>query len=90
MFAGRERSQSDDRRGGQASELLALGRAARYSGFALRCLREKHGVEAMPVVLLGRTVDEEAAAGERGARTFTGQPFDPEQLIASTKQLPSA
>jgi CheY-like chemotaxis protein len=54
--------------------------------------REKRGVPAIPVVMFGGEVDEEAAeaAGERGAHAFIKKPFDPEQLIASSKQLPSA
>jgi DNA-binding response OmpR family regulator len=28
-----------------------------------------------------------AAAAERGAQAFLGKPFDPQQLIESTKQL---
>jgi excisionase family DNA binding protein len=55
----------------------------------LRRVREKHGVDAIPVVMFSGKVDEQtaAAAEERGAQAFIGKPFDPEQLIASTKQL---
>jgi excisionase family DNA binding protein len=55
----------------------------------LRLVRERHGVEAIPVVMFsGKVADEDAAAAEeRGAQAFIGKPFDPEQLLASTKQL---
>jgi len=55
----------------------------------LRLVRERHGVESIPVVMFsGKVEDEdEAAAQERGAQAFIGKPFDPEQLLASTKAL---
>jgi excisionase family DNA binding protein len=55
----------------------------------LRRVRERHGVESIPVIMFSGKVEEEraAAAAERGAQAFIGKPFDPEQLIASTKQL---
>ena len=55
----------------------------------LRRVRESHGVESIPVIMFSGKVDEESAgaAAERGAQAFIGKPFDPEQLIASTKHL---
>ncbi len=55
----------------------------------LRRVRERHGVEAIPVIMFSGKVDEEAAAEatSRGARGFIGKPFDPQQLVESTKQL---
>jgi excisionase family DNA binding protein len=55
-------------------------------------VRERHGVESIPVVMFSGKVDEQSAeaARERGAQAFIGKPFDPQQLIASTKQLLSA
>jgi excisionase family DNA binding protein len=55
----------------------------------LRLVRERHGVASIPVVMFSGKVDEEEAsqARERGAAAFIGKPFDPEQLLASTKQL---
>jgi excisionase family DNA binding protein len=55
----------------------------------LRLVRERHGVESIPVVMFsGKVEDEdETAAQERGAQAFIGKPFDPEQLLASTKAL---
>ncbi|MBD0289790.1 MAG: response regulator [Thermoleophilia bacterium] len=55
----------------------------------LRRVRERHGVESIPVVMFSGKVegDDAAAAEERGAQAFIGKPFDPEQLLAETKQL---
>ena len=55
-------------------------------------VRERHGVESIPVVMFSGKADEQSAeaARERGAQAFIGKPFDPQQLIASTKQLLSA
>jgi excisionase family DNA binding protein len=55
----------------------------------LRLVRERHGVESIPVVMFsGKVEDQDAAvAEERGAQAFIGKPFDPEQLLASTKAL---
>jgi excisionase family DNA binding protein len=52
-------------------------------------VRERHGLESIPVVMFSGKVDSEqaAAAEEAGAQAFIGKPFDPQQLIASTKQL---
>lgn len=55
----------------------------------LRLLRERHGVDAIPVVMYSGKVnsDSAAAAEKHGAQAFVGKPFDPEQLLASTRQL---
>jgi excisionase family DNA binding protein len=52
-------------------------------------VRERHGRESIPVVMFSGKVNREeaAAAEEAGAQGFIGKPFDPQQLIASTKQL---
>jgi excisionase family DNA binding protein len=54
----------------------------------LRLVRERHGVDALPVVVYsGKVETESAEAEERGAQAFVGKPFDPEQLLKSTRQL---
>ena len=55
----------------------------------LRRVQEKHGVGSIPVIMFSGKVDDAdaAAAEERGASAFIGKPFDPEQLLASTRQL---
>jgi twitching motility two-component system response regulator PilH len=55
----------------------------------LRRVRERHGVETIPVVMFSGKVEEDDAqtAEDAGAQAFIGKPFDPQQLLASTKQL---
>ena len=55
----------------------------------LRRVRERHGVDSIPVIMFSGKVDEHTAerASEGGAQAFFGKPFDAEQLLASTKQL---
>jgi excisionase family DNA binding protein len=55
----------------------------------LRRMQERHGVDAIPVIMFSGKVDEKAAADAqaRGVSGFIGKPFDPRQLIESTKQL---
>jgi excisionase family DNA binding protein len=55
----------------------------------LQRVQERHGVGTIPVIMFSGKVDEqsEADATARGARGFIGKPFDPAQLIESTKQL---
>jgi CheY-like chemotaxis protein len=55
----------------------------------LRRVQEQHGVGSIPVVMFSGKTDEasEEEAKARGARGFIGKPFDPRQLIESTKQL---
>jgi excisionase family DNA binding protein len=53
----------------------------------LQLVRERHGVDSIPVVMFSGKTDEGADAENRGAQAFIGKPFDPEQLLASTRQL---
>ncbi len=55
----------------------------------LQRVQERHGVGAVPVIMFSGKVDESdaQAAEERGAEAFIGKPFDPQQLLDSTKQL---
>ena len=53
----------------------------------LRMVRERHGLEAMPVVMFSGAANGADEAEERGAQAFVGKPFDPEKLLASTRQL---
>ena len=54
----------------------------------LRRVRERHGVEAIPVLMFSGKVDEsENEVASRGAQGFIGKPFDPQQLIESAKQM---
>src|SRR5690242_180041 len=54
----------------------------------LQRMHERHGVGSIPVVMFSGKVDEGAGeAAERGAQGFIGKPFDPQELIAQTKQL---
>jgi excisionase family DNA binding protein len=55
----------------------------------LRRVQERHGVGSIPVIMFSGKVDEQsgAEAETRGAQGFIGKPFNPQQLIASTKQL---
>jgi len=55
----------------------------------LRRVQERHGVGAIPVIMFSGKVDEEAlkTAAAKGAQGFLGKPFNPQQLIDSTKQL---
>jgi excisionase family DNA binding protein len=55
----------------------------------LRHVHERHGVGAIPVIMFSGQAEAGAAdeAGRRGAASFIGKPFDPQQLIESTKQL---
>ena len=54
----------------------------------LRRVQERHGVGAIPVIMFSGRVDDGAAeAASRGAQGFIGKPFNPQDLIDSTKQL---
>jgi len=53
----------------------------------LRAVQERHGVEAIPVIMYSGKVDEADEAARRGARAFIGKPFAPGQLLEATKQL---
>ena len=55
----------------------------------LRRVQERHGVGAIPVIMFSGKVDDDGlkSATSRGAQGFIGKPFNPQQLIESTKQL---
>jgi excisionase family DNA binding protein len=55
----------------------------------LRRVQERHGVGTIPVIMFSGKVEEEdlRTAASRGAQGFIGKPFNPQQLIESTKQL---
>jgi excisionase family DNA binding protein len=54
----------------------------------LQRVQERHGVGAIPVIMFSGKAEEPGdTAGKRGAQAFIGKPFDPQQLIESTKQL---
>jgi excisionase family DNA binding protein len=53
----------------------------------LRRVQERHGVEAIPVIMYSGKVEEAENAEERGAQAFFGKPFDPRKLLDVTKQL---
>ena len=55
----------------------------------LQRVQERHGIGTIPVIMFSGKVDqtdiEEGAEG--GPAGFLGKPFDPQQLIESTRQL---
>jgi CheY-like chemotaxis protein len=55
----------------------------------LRRVQERHGVGAIPVIMFSGKVDDNGGkqAATRGAQGFIGKPFNPQDLIDSTKQL---
>jgi excisionase family DNA binding protein len=55
----------------------------------LQHVQERHGVGAIPVIMFSGQVDARSAerAKQGGASRFVGKPFDPDELIESTKQL---
>jgi two-component system chemotaxis response regulator CheY len=55
----------------------------------LQHVQERHGVGAIPVIMFSGQIDARSAerAKQSGASRFVGKPFDPDQLIESTKQL---
>ena len=55
----------------------------------LQRMQERHGVGAFPVIMFSGKVDQQDLQGaqQRGAQGFIGKPFNPQQLIESTKQL---
>jgi excisionase family DNA binding protein len=53
----------------------------------LRRVQERHGVEAIPVIMYSGKLDQAADAESRGAQAFIGKPLDPSRLLAATKQL---
>ena len=75
----------------EAPDLILLDvKMPEVDGWAmLRRVREKHGVDSIPVIMFSGKIDERgaSAAAERGAQGFIGKPFEPQKLIESTKQL---
>jgi excisionase family DNA binding protein len=53
----------------------------------LRRVQERHGVDAIQVIMYSGTVEEAGKAQARGARAFIGKPFDPAKLLEATRQL---
>jgi CheY-like chemotaxis protein len=53
----------------------------------LRRVQERHGVDAIQVIMYSGKLDEAGKAEERGARAFIGKPFDAAKLLEATKQL---
>lgn len=53
----------------------------------LRRVQERHGVDAIQVIMYSGKVEEAGKAEERGARAFIGKPFDPAKLLEATRQL---
>ena len=55
----------------------------------LRRVQQRHGVDAVPVVMFSGKVDERSVeeATARGARGFLPKSLDPEHLVASAKQM---
>jgi excisionase family DNA binding protein len=53
----------------------------------LRRVQERHGVDAIPVVMYSGKLDQAGEAKSRGAQAFIGKPLDPSRLLAATKQL---
>src|SRR5439155_25893756 len=53
----------------------------------LQRMQERHG--SIPVIMFSGKVDERTAAEatKRGATSFVGKPFDPQQLVERAKQL---
>jgi excisionase family DNA binding protein len=53
----------------------------------LRRVHERHGVDAIQVIMYSGKLDEAGTAEERGAQAFIGKPFDPRKLLDATRQL---
>jgi len=55
----------------------------------LQRVQERHGIGTIPVIMFSGKVDDDGlkSATSRGAQGFIGKPFNPQQLIESTKQL---
>ncbi len=52
----------------------------------LQRVHERHGVDAIQVIMYSGKLEEEGTAEERGAQAFIGKPLDPSRLLAATKQ----
>ena len=53
----------------------------------LHRVQERHGVDAIQVIMYSGKIEEARKAEERGAQAFIGKPFDPSKLLEATKQL---
>jgi twitching motility two-component system response regulator PilH len=53
----------------------------------LRRVQERHGVDAIQVIMYSGKLEEAGKAEEHGAKAFIGKPFDPSKLLEATKQL---
>src|SRR5947207_3008995 len=55
----------------------------------LRCVQERFGVGAIPVIVFSGEVEERAVSAPeaRGARGFLGKPFDLQRLLDQAKQI---
>lgn len=53
----------------------------------LRRVHERHGIDAIPVIMYSGQLEEAASVAERGAQAFIGKPFDPRKLLEATRQL---
>jgi excisionase family DNA binding protein len=53
----------------------------------LRRVQERHGVDAIQVIMYSGKLEEAGKAEESGAQAFIGKPFDPNKLLEATKQL---
>ena len=53
----------------------------------LRRVQERHGVDAIQVIMYSGELEHTGDVRARGAHAFIGKPFDPEKLLAATKQL---
>ena len=53
----------------------------------LRRVQERHGVDAIQVIMYSGKIEEAGKAEERGAQAFIGKPFDPRKLLDATRQL---
>ena len=53
----------------------------------LRRVRERHGVEAIPVIMYSGDLEQADDAAQRGAQAFLGKPFDPARLLEAAQQV---
>ena len=53
----------------------------------LRRVQERHGVDAIQVIMYSGTVEEAGKAERAGHVAFIGKPFDPAKLLEATRQL---
>ena len=53
----------------------------------LRRVQERHGVDAIQVIMYSGELEQAEKLEERGAHAFIGKPFDAGKLLAATKQL---